>query len=295
MTAKIFDIKHFAVHDGPGIRTTVFFKGCPLKCVWCHNPEGISPQSQMSFVGHKCVDCARCIEVCPTGAHMMSEGKHTFDRSKCILCGNCTKTCFAKALYIYGREIDADTLMTELLEDKDFYDSSNGGVTLSGGECLVQADFCAEILKKLHENGVHTAVDTCGFVSRDAIDKVLEYTDLFLYDLKAIDTDVHIKCTSQPNQIILDNLEYIDSKGKSIEIRYPYVPEWNSSEAEKIAKHIKSLKNVTEVKILPYHNYSFTKYASLDMENTMPDTLPNDDEISAVKALFLKYGLNVGD
>ena len=166
MKADIFDIKHFAVHDGPGIRTTLFFKGCPLKCRWCHNPESISTKKQLGYLVHKCVDCGKCAVACQWGAHTLSiDGTHEFNREKCIACGECVKACATNALSLYGKEAEIRVVLDELLEDKDFYESSDGGVTLSGGECLVQADFCAELLKMLKENGIHTAVDTCGFVS----------------------------------------------------------------------------------------------------------------------------------
>ena len=196
MEGYIFDVKHFAVHDGPGIRTTVFFKGCPLKCVWCHNPESISKNKQLGYVEHKCVNCGSCVSVCTVGAHCFdADNTHRFDREKCTLCGKCADVCSVDALSVYGRYEDIDYIVNDILEDKDFYDSSNGGVTLSGGECLMQADFCAALLKKLKDNGINTAVDTCGFVSKDTLDKVIPYTDIFLYDFKAYDEDVHIKCT----------------------------------------------------------------------------------------------------
>ena len=212
MKATIFEIKRFAVHDGPGIRTTVFFKGCPLKCLWCHNPEGISFQTQTAFYDQKCLGCGICRdpsfteENCPSGAKVR-----------------------------YGREVTVAELLSELLQDRDFYETSGGGVTLSGGECLCQADFCAAILEALKKEGIHTAVDTCGFVAKAAIEKVLPYTDIFLYDIKAFDEDVHIRCTGKSNKQILENLAYLDSLGKAVEIRIPYVPGHNADQMAKIA------------------------------------------------------------
>jgi len=255
MKAKIFEIKRFAVHDGDGIRTTVFFKGCPLKCVWCHNPEGINFNPQLSYYGDKCINCGECVNVCPASAHIIKDNSHHFDRTKCIACGKCEDVCFGNALTFYGKEMTVSELMPILLEDKDFYDNSGGGVTLSGGECLMQAVFCAELLKELKNNKIHTAVDTCGFVSRDAIDKVIPYTDIFLYDLKAYDEDIHIKCTGQSNKLILENLKHIDECGKHIEIRIPYVPEYNAEQMKKMAQFLHHLKNITKIKVLPYHNY----------------------------------------
>ena len=178
-------------------------------------------------------------------------------------------------------------LLPLLLEDRDFYETSGGGVTLSGGECLRQADFCAELLKQLKENGVHTAVDTCGFVSKAALDAVIPYTDVFLYDIKAIEPHVHEACTGQRNEVILENLRYLDSLGKAIEIRIPYVPEHNSGQMEKIAAFLAKFSHITKVKVLPYHNYAGSKYAALDMENTLPPDLPTEEEVAVAQNLFL--------
>jgi len=170
LKARIFEIKRLAIHDGDGIRTTVFFKGCPLKCVWCHNPEGISHQPQLAYYSQKCIGCMACAAVCPTGAHRDENGVHTFDRAACQGCGACADVCLGEALTFFGREVTVNELLPVLREDKEVYESSGGGVTLSGGECLVQADLCAELLKRLKEQGIHTAVDTCGFVSRETLD-----------------------------------------------------------------------------------------------------------------------------
>lgn len=295
MKAKIVEIKRFAVHDGDGIRTTVFMKGCPLACVWCHNPEGIGFDAQLAYNENKCISCGECALVCPENAHDMREGKHEFDRDKCIACGKCEAACLNGALKFYGRETSVPELLPILLEDKDFYDSTGGGVTLSGGECLMQADFCAELLRELKQCGVHTAVDTCGFVSKEAIDKVMPYTDVFLYDVKAFDETVHMTCTGHSNRVILDRLKYIDECGKEIEIRIPYVPGFNDDQMEKIAGYLAELKHLTKVRVLPYHNYAGSKYEALGMENTLPERRPDDDKIKAAKQVIQDYGLQVCD
>jgi pyruvate formate lyase activating enzyme len=286
MKATVFEIKRFAVHDGDGIRTTVFLKGCPLRCVWCHNPEGLSAKPQLAYYAHKCIGCGQCASVCPTGAHSFGEKGHLFDRSKCIACGKCAEACFADALTLYGKEMTVEQLMPILLEDRDFYKNSGGGVTISGGECLMQADFCAELLKRLKEQGVHTAVDTCGFVPKGALDKVITYTDVFLYDIKAYDESVHIQCTGQSNKVILDNLLYLDSLGKKIEIRIPYVPDYNDDQMEKIARFLAPLRHITKIRVLPYHNYAGSKYKALNLRNTLPEKIPTDDEIQKAKEII---------
>jgi pyruvate formate lyase activating enzyme len=267
MKAKIFEIKRFAVHDGDGIRTTVFFKGCPLRCVWCHNPEGLSAKYEVAFYEHKCIGCGEC-------------QKENF--SVC--------DCLGGARVEYGKEVSVSELLPRLLEDKEFYENSGGGVTLSGGECLMQVDFCAELLKVLKSQGIHTAVDTCGFVSQKNLDKVIPYTDVFLYDLKAIDEDIHIKCTGVSTAQILENLRYLDNIEKHIEIRIPYVPGYNSGQIQKMADLLKTIKNILKIRLLPYHNYSETKYKSLGLISKMPKDLPSDEEIASAKEILKQSG-----
>lgn len=291
MKAKIFEIKRFAVHDGDGIRTTVFFKGCPLKCVWCHNPEGLFPQPELAYYQHKCISCGECLSTCPTTAHKMKNGIHLFDRNKCVACGRCVDACLGSALIIYGKDFSVDELLHILLKDKDFYVNSNGGVTLSGGECLLQVDFCVELLKRLKEKGIHTAVDTCGFVSKSTLDKVIPYTDLFLYDVKAFNEETHIQCTGHSNKQILENLIYIDKKGCNIEIRIPYVPNYNDKDIEQIGLFLSHCKNIKKVKVLAYHNYASSKYNSLDMKNTLPKNLPSNEQIQNAIDKLKSYGL----
>ena len=263
MTANIYAIKRFAVHDGDGIRTTVFFKGCPLKCVWCHNPESIDFKPQIAYYQNKCIGCNEC----------KREGFKTED-------------CLGEAQVLYGKKVSLEELLPQLLEDKEFYETSGGGVTISGGECLAQPDACAMLLKMLKENGVHTAVDTCGFVTKETLDKVVPYTDIFLYDFKAYDEDVHIRCTGKSNKIILENLKYLSSIGKDVEIRIPYVPDYNDKEIEKIARFLADLKNITKVRVLAYHNYAGSKYAALGMENTLPERVPTNEEVEQAREII---------
>ena len=260
MKANIFEIKRFAVHDGDGIRTTVFFKGCPLRCVWCHNPEGLYAHPQTAFYAHKCIGCEEC-------------KRENFRPEDCL----------GEARILYGKEVTLDELLPLLLEDREFYESSNGGVTLSGGECLMQADFCRALLQRLKGNGIRTAVDTCGFVSRQSIDKVLPYTDGFLYDLKAYDEDAHVACTGQSNGIILENLRHLDASGAKVEIRIPFVPDYNDGQIEKLARFIAGLRCVTKIRVLAYHNYAGSKYAALGMSVTLPERLPTEQELTQAK------------
>ncbi len=293
MQGTVFEIKRFAVHDGEGIRTTVFFKGCPLKCVWCHNPEGINLKPQVAYYNEKCIGCGECVAICPNKAHKLKNGVHTFNRELCIGCGRCDDVCIGNALQFYGKNVTVEELMPLLLKDREFYENSGGGVTLSGGECLMQPDFCAELLKELKKEKIHTAVDTSGFVPRDAIEKVMPYTDVFLYDIKAFDRDVHIKCTGQPNDIILNNLKFIDANNKKTEIRIPFVPNYNDAQIGKISKFVVNLKNVSRVRVLPYHNYAGNKYISLGYKNLLPDVLPTAKQIKAAENVFRKLGINI--
>ena len=277
MKAMITDIKPMATHDGPGIRTTVFFKGCGLRCLWCHNPETLEGGPILAYYENKCTGCRACTKVCPTGAHYPEGAIHKFDRSRCIGCGKCAQVCPAGALQLFGRQVTVEDLLPRLLEDRPFYENTGGGVTLSGGECLLQADFCAELLKALKKAGIHTAVDTCGFVPRSAFQKVLPYTDIFLYDIKAIDPAVHKACTGQENTQILENLRYLDAMGAKVEIRIPFVPGHNDTEVAAIQEFLK---------VLPYHNFAGSKYAALGMENTLPQTLPTPEQLSFAEDLF---------
>lgn len=292
MKARISDIKRFATHDGDGIRTTVFLKGCPLKCLWCHNPESIGSAPQLAYYPDKCIGCGACAEVCPVGAHTM-EGGHVFHREKCIGCGACGEACLGEALRFYGKEMTVEELMEIVLRDKMFYDGSGGGVTLSGGECLMASDFCEAFLKALKEAGISTAVDTCGFVNKGVLDRVMPYTDVFLYDMKAVDEEVHIACTGQSNGKILENLRYLDSCGANIEIRIPFVPEHNADQIEKMAKVLSQLHHITKVRVLPYHNYAGSKYNALEMENTLPKVLPEKPELERARKILRDAGLRV--
>ena len=296
MTGKIFDIKKFAVHDGEGIRTTVFFKGCPLSCVWCHNPESISAKPELEYIGGKCLNCASCVAVCKNGAHTMENGNHSYNREACIACGECVAPCLGDALSLCGKDMTVDEVFDIAMEDAAFYEASNGGVTLSGGECLLQADFCAELLRRLKENGINCNVDTCGYVDKSAIDKVAPYTDTFLYDIKHIDSAIHKKYTGVPNERIVENLRYIASIGKDIEVRIPLIPDINDDDAtiEKIGTLLPEITTINKVQLLSYNNLAGSKYENIGRKNTMPKSSPQSRErMDAIAEILKKHNLKV--
>ena len=289
-TGRIFARKRFAVHDGPGIRTTVFFKGCPLRCRWCHNPEGLSAAPQLAFYASKCLHCGECIPACPSGAREMNEDGPRTIPGRCTACGMCANVCPGQALTLYGREVTVQELLPQLCEDRLFYAHSGGGITLSGGECLLQAPFCRALLAQCKTQGLHTAVDTCGAVPWDAFAAVLPYTDLFLYDIKAVDDDVHLACTGQKAGPILRNLRRLTESGARVEIRYPYVPGCNDGQTKKIAAFVATLPEPPPVRVLPYHDYARSKYRALGLTEALPPTLPTSQDVQQVEALFATKG-----
>ena len=287
----IVAVKPFEIHDGDGIRTTVFLKGCPLRCKWCHNPESMISQPQISFDKEKCINCGFCANLCEH--HSIKDGIHHFDRENCIACGKCVGVCPIHALRIYGTEYDFEELVDLLLEDRELFASSGGGVTLSGGEPLSSADFCRKLLKRLKEEGINTAIDTSAYAEKEDIDKVIDFTDTFLCDIKAYDDELHMKCTGKSNKIILENIKYIDSQDKRIEIRIPYIPGINDSEVEKIGKFIKELRNVTRVVVLPYHGLAKKKYECLGYTYTLDNVnAPLQEEIDGAILILKNMGIN---
>ena len=268
MTGTIFDIKRFAVHDGPGIRTTVFFKGCPLRCLWCHNPESMKIQRQIVFFENKCIGCGECFKRCPNSAIEATPEGRKYHKEKCTLCGTCVEYCYAEATVMQGKIVSVEEVIEEVKKDMPFYENSGGGVTLSGGEPTMQAEFCIEILAESKKAGMHTALDTSGYVKFDILKEILKYVDLVLYDLKVMDPQKHKEYTGVTNEIIISNLKEIDEMNVPIEIRIPTIPGYNDSEDNLLAtcELINSLHNVERVKLLPYHRLGEGKYTRLDME-----------------------------
>ena len=289
----IFNIQRFSIYDGPGARTTVFFKGCNLKCKWCHNPESISGKTQLEFYPDKCIGCGKCFPACPNGAHVLNaDGIHTIDRDLCTVCGTCVDTCYAEALVTVGQTVDADYVVKSVMTDVAYYEQSGGGVTFSGGECMQQIDFLADIMAQLHEKGIHLAVDTAGAQPWEKFEKILPYADLFLYDVKAANSDVHKQLTGVPNERLLENLKKLSDLGKRIWIRIPYIPGCNSGEMDGIIEILKGIP-VEKIEIMPFHRLGEGKYKALGIADTGPISyVPKDEEINAVVERFRAAGLN---
>ncbi len=264
----IFDIKKFAIHDGPGIRTTAFLKGCSLRCAWCHNPESIDTSQELFYTPAKCIDCGACVKVCPEVCHSMNEGKHEFLRDGCTVCGKCAEVCHAGALEMVGREMSADEVMAEVVKDRQFYETSGGGVTLSGGEPMVQPEFAGELLEKAKGEGLHTCLDTCGNVSYDRYEAVMPFVDLFLYDIKETDSARHEQFTGAGNELILENLKKLDAAGGNAIIRCPVIPGMNDREEHfrAVGALASSLKNVQGINLMAYHPLGSSKSERLGKE-----------------------------
>jgi pyruvate formate lyase activating enzyme len=275
LTATIFDIQRASFVDGPGIRTTVFFKGCHLRCKWCHNPESQNPHPEMMVHKNKCVGCGKCAEVCPR--HLAS----------CDLCGKCVDACPHGARQIYGYEKSVDDIFEEIQKDKAFYDTSGGGVTFSGGECMLQIEPLTELLKKCKENEIHTAVDTAGDLPWMHFERILPFTDLFLYDIKCFTDSLHVDGTGISNKRILENLSLLSQKTSvDIIVRIPIIPTFNDdvSELQHIADFLRPLR-IRDVELLPYHSMGEHKYEGLGSVFTHFD-VPDKQSIEFAKSLF---------
>lgn len=290
-TANIFNIQKFSVHDGPGIRTTVFFKGCPLKCLWCHNPESQNINTQILYDRDKCVLCGTCEKICPKKAIKIENNKLTTDES-CDCCGQCVIYCIQGARQIAGKVYTVDDVMKEVLKDRVFYEKSSGGVTLSGGEPLIHIDFVEELLKKLKDNNIHTAVDTCGAVSFENLKRAAKYTDVFLYDIKLMDDEKHVEFIGMSNKLILENIIKLSEIHNNINLRMPIIEGVNGDE-EHIIKTIEFIEglNISKVNLLPYHDIAKHKYKKLGKvyeDDRM--SKPSDEKMQKFKEMFENKG-----
>ena len=289
MEGNIFDIQRFCVHDGPGIRTTVFFKGCPLRCEWCHNPESQRSAVSIAYYSHKCIGCKSCENACEVGGHRFDglrvrsngdECPHYIDRAVCVACGKCVGACPAGALERLGRRVSADEILAEVGRDKIFYKNSGGGVTFSGGEPLMQADFLTELLTRSREMGIHTCIETCGFANSETVRAIAPLVDLFLFDIKETDDERHKALTGVPFTPIKENLLLLSSMGAKIILRCPIVPDRNMRDEhlEAIGRLAATVEGVIDTEVMAYHTLGAAKYDALDMENGMAGAVAMTEE-----------------
>jgi len=276
-TGTVFNIQRFSLHDGPGIRTTVFLKGCPLRCRWCHNPESLSPKPQLSLMASRCMGCGRCREVCPQGVHQ--EGKMP-NYAACIACGACAEACPTTALELLGKTMTAEEVLTEVVKDKAFYARSGGGLTLSGGEPAMQPEFALEVLKGARAAGVHTAIETAGHIDWKVYESFLPYLDMVLFDIKHMDPQKHKELTGQDNLKIHSNLRQLTADDKTVEVivRTPVIPGCNDdpSSFEALAAFLHSLDRTPTVNVLPYNPLAGSKHPRLGMEYSLEGTQEAD-------------------
>lgn len=290
---NIFDIQRFSVHDGPGIRTLVFLKGCPLKCTWCSNPESQYKDKQLMFLEQNCIHCDKCTEVCPQDAIHFNPTFY-LDQNKCDLCGKCVDVCFSKALHMAGELKTVDETIEILQKDSIHYRRSGGGITLSGGEPLFQSNFARELLKACKEKGWHTAIETTAYTSKEVLEKVLPWLDLILLDIKHMDPNKHKMYVGQPNEVILKNARFIGEFGIPIIIRVPVIPGFNDGvlDIEDIAFFAKTIKSVKQIHLLPYHRLGENKYDYLEYEYRMKGVKPpKKDEMTQLKEVVEEIGI----
>ena len=296
MNGIITDIQRFSVHDGPGIRTTVFLKGCNLRCAWCHNPETLRAEAQLQVLPDKCIGCDACLEACLRDAHEVTDGRRVFHRDRCTACGACAEVCYSGALVLVGRETSAEEVMAEVLEDRVFYENSGGGVTLSGGEPLFQRAFALDILGRARAEGIHTAVETNLASPWQDVAALLPVTDLFLVDVKVMDSAEHERWTGEPNELVLENARRLSREGVPMVVRTPVVPGVNDTVEQigAVADFIRGFGNLEYYELLPYHPLGTGKYHSLGMEYAMEGVArPEPDVMQALAAAAGDRGIVV--
>ncbi|APG25301.1 choline TMA-lyase-activating enzyme [Syntrophotalea acetylenica] len=306
LQGMVFDIQKYSMHDGPGVRTLVFLKGCPLRCKWCSNPESLAPGFQVMCLAEQCVSCGRCVEVCPAGVHTLvavdnGPMQHRIDRqAACTGCGACVASCGARALRVAGREMTVGEVVEVVMEDHFFYMTSGGGVTVGGGEPTMQHDFAGAILRECRRNGVHTAMETCGQAAAEVYRELAGCTDLFLFDLKHIDSERHRAFTGAGNERILANLGMLLDMGANVVVRMPLIAGVNDDVAalsgtlDWLVRAAQGKANLRGVEVLPYHRLGVTKYRQLDMQypmGEMPAHTPA--QLAEVDAILARYDLPV--
>ncbi len=297
MTGRVFDIKRYSIHDGPGIRTTVFLKGCSLNCLWCHNPESVDPGPELMHWPGRCARCYACLAACPKGAlNKDAAGAVVIDRSKCDLCGRCAEACLYDALQIVGREMTVDEVLDEVEKDRVFYEQSGGGVTLSGGDPAVQSAFAEALLDGCRARGLRTAVDTAGLSPNGALERLAAKTDLVLFDLKVMDDAKHRESTGVPNATILDNLEKLAAGRTEVWLRIPLVAGVNDDDANvgRVIALLRSLRTIKRVALLPYHSGGMEKSRRIGKDARFRKfEPPSEERIAAVEAAFRGAGFDV--
>jgi len=292
----VFDIKKFSIHDGPGIRTTVFLKGCPLHCSWCHNPEGQSSNKEILFWENRCINYHECIQVCKTGALAVLDGHREYSYSECQLCGECADACPSEATELVGKEMIVLDIIEEIEKDIIYYDQSGGGATFSGGEPFYQIHFLEALLIECKDRGIHTAVDTSGFTPYENIKQVQSFVDLFLFDVKIMDSDKHLQYTGVTNQTILDNLVKLTDNGNKVIPRIPIIPGVNDDMANirQTGEFLIALRGVREINILPYHHTAAHKYSRLNNDYILSDIQPpSEDDMAKIAWEFENFGFFV--
>ena len=296
----IFNIQKFSVHDGPGIRTTVFMKGCPLGCFWCANAESIRPNSELGIIRNLCNHCGKCIEACPEKViSCNTDNVIKIDRFGCIACGECVNVCYPGALTIYGRQVTIDDIVKEICRDESFFENSGGGVTVSGGEPLRQADFVAALFEKCREADIHTCLDTGGHTASEKLEKVLDFADYVLFDIKHMDPAIHRRFTGHSNALILENARIVATSGVEMLCRVPLIAGVNDtiSNITETAQFIKSLGVDITVELLPYHRLGAGKYQTLDKHYPGKSfATPLPEQVKSIKQKFEQFNVPcIGD
>jgi len=294
-TGVVFDVRRFSVHDGPGIRTTVFLKGCPLRCAWCHNPEGLSAAPEVVWRGERCIRCGTCIATCPEEALAWTGEAPVLDGTRCTLCGDCADVCYADAREVLGRTMTVDDVLAAVERDRPFYEESGGGVTVSGGEPLAQPAFLVELLAQCRARDLHTVLDTSGYAPWTVLDAVRGDVALFHYDLKLIDDARHRVVTGVSNVLILENLARLAAEGHDVVVRLPLVPGVNDDDGNLLATGRLAVElGIRRIDVLPYHRLGGDKYGRLGRDSTMPETeTPSRAQVEAAVGTLRDCGLTV--